>query len=309
MKAWLSRRQMAAEALLVRALLALLRRLGPARASDLGAAVAGFLGPLLPVSRVARDNLRRALPELDAAARARVLREVWRNLGRVAGELPHLPNLRRTEAGPGFELVGEQHLRAIQAQGGPAIFFSAHIGNWELCPATTASLGMRLSNFYRAAKNTAVDRLIGDLRAAAATPAGEAPVPNFPKGARGARAALQHLSRGGLLGMLVDQKMNDGISVPFFGRPAMTAPAAAAYALRFRCPLLPAHAERLGPARLRVIIGAPLPLPDTGDRQADIATLTAEMNRHIEGWIRARPGEWLWLHRRWPKEEKKDVLF
>jgi phospholipid/cholesterol/gamma-HCH transport system substrate-binding protein len=34
--------------------------------------------------------------------------------------------------------------------------------------------------------------------------------------------------------MLVDQKMNDGIEAPFFGRPAMTAPAAAAFALRFQ---------------------------------------------------------------------------
>ena len=26
-----------------------------------------------------------------------------------------------------------------------------------------------------------------------------------------------------------------------------------------------------------------------------------ELNRILEGWIRAKPEDWLWLHRRWPE--------
>ena len=123
----------------------------------------------------------------------------------------------------------------------------------------------------------------------------------FPKGAAGARLALAHLSRGGYLGMLMDQKMNDGIEARFFGRPAMTAPALAALALRFRCPVVPAHVQRVGPARFRLVCEEPLDLPDTGDRQADILAVTQAVNDRLERWIRARPEGWLWLHRRWPK--------
>ena len=64
----------------------------------------------------------------------------------------------------------------------------------------------------------------------------------------------------------------------FFGRPAMTAPALAALALRFRCPVVPVYARRIGPARFRLICETPLPLPDSGDRQADIAALTRTVN-------------------------------
>jgi KDO2-lipid IV(A) lauroyltransferase len=277
--------------------IAVLRRLGPVTASNLGGAVARWIGPLLPVTRVGDANLRLALPDLNAAIRARTLRAVWDNLGRVVAELPHVASLGPTAEGPGWEVRGEQHIHAAAATGGPVIFFSAHIGNWETLPVIAARHGISLSNFYRAASNPLVDRMITDLRMRAV---GD-PVPNFAKGATGARAALAHLARHGFLGMLVDQKMNDGISVPFFGHNAMTAPAAAAFALRFRCPLIPAHTQRLGPARVRLIVEAPLDLPDTGDRTADIATLTAAMNARLEHWVRERPGEWLWLHRRWPR--------
>ncbi len=288
------------EALAVRALLAILRRLGPVAASNLGGFLARMVGPLLPVHRIGDANLRLAMPELDAARRRVVLRDVWDNLGRTAAELPHIGRLERTVVGPGWEVVGAEIAHALAAHGGGAIFVSGHIGNWELLPRAAGAFGIRLSSFYRAAANPAVDAMIMALRMSAV---GQ-DVPNFAKGSKGARAALAHLGHGGTLGMLVDQKMNDGIAAPFFGHTAMTAPAAAAFALRYRCPLVPAHVERLGPARLRLVVEAPLVLPDSGDRQADLLRVTSEINGILERWIRARPGEWLWLHRRWPKDSK-----
>jgi KDO2-lipid IV(A) lauroyltransferase len=272
-----------AEAAAAAAALALARRLGPVRASSAGGALLRWIGPLLPVSRVARDNLRLAgLPPGLVPA-------VWDNLGRSMAELPHLPRLGPSAAGPGWELVGAEHLPR-----GPAILFSAHLANWEVMTHALARLCPGAAGIYRAPDNPLVDAMLGRLR-------GDGALPLFPKGAAGARAALRHLAQGGVLALLADQKMNDGIAVPFFGRQAMTAPALAALALRFRCPVVPAHAERLGPARFRLVVEAPLPLPASGDRAADTLALMTAVNARIEAWIRARPGEWLWLHRRWPR--------
>jgi Kdo2-lipid IVA lauroyltransferase/acyltransferase len=276
----------------------LLRQLSPTAASNLGGAVARAIGPLLPVSRIAHANMKLALPELDEAARRRIIRGVWDNLGRTVAEIPHLPALHDAAQGPGFELVGAEHLHALVAEGGPAMLFSGHIANWELLNRVAAAYRVKLGLIYRAASNPIADAIINDLRQESVG----ARVDLFPKGSDGARGALAHLRGGGILALLTDQKMSDGISAPFFGHPAMTPSAGAALALRFRCKLLPAHAERLGPARFRVIVEPPLPLPDSGDRTADIAALTTAMNQCLEGWIRARPAEWLWLHRRWPKE-------
>ena len=128
----------------------------------------------------------------------------------------------------------------------------------------------------------------------------------FPKGGAGARQAYAHMMRGGHLGLLVDQKLDNGISAPFFGRPAMTANAMASFALKFKCPVFPVHSVRVGPARLQIIWEKPMVLPDTGDKEQDIATMTAEMNLILERWIREKPGAWLWLHRRWPKATLQD---
>jgi KDO2-lipid IV(A) lauroyltransferase len=98
--------------------------------------------------------------------------------------------------------------------------------------------------------------------------------------------------------MLADQKMNDGIPVPFFGHPAMTATALAALALRFDCDVLPARVVRLAGARFRVTVFPPLPLPRSGERHTDAAALMTRVNETLEAWIRERLEQWLWLHRR-----------
>lgn len=275
--------------------IAVLRALGPERASNLAGGVAAAIGPCLGVSRTADRNLTAALPHLTAPARKRIIAEVWRNLGRNVGELPHLAALTRNAQGPGWELAGAENLPR-----GQAIFFSAHCGNWEMILPIAAQLGLAVSGAYRRASNPAVEDVIQNLRIAAH---GDQ-VTMFPKGAAGARAALAHLARGGSLGLLVDQKMNDGIAVPFFGRLAMTATAPAQFALRFNLPLVPVRVERIGPARLRLICEPALAVPRTGDRTADIRAVTAALTARVEAWVRADPGSWLWLHRRWPKPER-----
>ncbi len=282
----------------LRAALGLLRALGPVGASNLGGAVARAIGPLLPVSRVADRNLRLALPELDAAARRVLVRGVWDNLGRTVAELPHVSGLAESGSGPGWVLEGREQVDALLRRRGGAIVVTAHTGNWEVIPRVAAQEGVRFGLVYRAAGNPVVDRLVNRLRRNAAG----WELPMFAKGAAGARGMLAHLRGGGMLGMLVDQKMNDGIEARFFGHPAMTASAAAALSLRFGCPVMTAFVERLGPARFRVVCGPPLDIATTGDRAADVLALTQAINDRVEAWVRARPTQWLWLHRRWPKE-------
>jgi KDO2-lipid IV(A) lauroyltransferase len=44
----------------------------------------------------------------------------------------------------------------------------------------------------------------------------------------------------------------------------------------------------------------PLTVPRSGERNADVLALMTEVNSTLESWIRERPEQWFWLHRRWP---------
>ena len=277
--------------------LSVLRLLDPATSSSFAGAVAAAIGPLLPPSRIAHANLAATMPELDEDDRRLIVRGVWRELGRTIGEFPHLGRLHEnTASGPGWEIDGLPIIEALAAKGGPAIFFSAHMGNWEVLPRAAEQHGVTLAGLYRAAKNSRIDALIANLRLDAT---GQ-DTKMFAKGATGARKAIAHLAKGGFLAILVDQKLNDGIEARFFGLPAMTAPAAATFALHFGCPVIPVLAKRVGPARLRLMVEEPLGMPATGTKEGDILALTQAMNDTVERWIRADPASWLWLHRRWP---------
>jgi KDO2-lipid IV(A) lauroyltransferase len=217
---------------------------------------------------------------------------MWDNLGRVAAEYPHLRSIRVFEPDGRVETRGFENVDRARAAGRRMIFFSGHLANWEIAALAAGQYGIDIAQIYRAANNPRVDRLVARLRGEI----GEL----IPKGRVGSRRAVAALRRGGHLSMLVDQKLNDGIAVPFFGRAAMTAPALALLALHYDCDVLPARVERLGGARFRLTIHPPLPLVKSGDHHADVLALMVTVNATLEGWIRERPEQWFWLHRRWP---------
>lgn len=262
-------------------------------ASAVGGWIGRTLGPRLGASKRAVTNLRRAMPELSEAAVARIVRGMWDNLGRIVAEYPHLDRFRLYEKGGRVEVVGDELLDPLLAEGKRLIFVSAHFGNWEIAALAATQRRLAIAQIYRAANNPIVDALIARFRAVGGSEL-------VPKGTLAARRAIEALREGRHLAMLADQKMNDGIAVPFFGRDAMTAPAPAQLALRFDCAIVPARVERLHGAHFRLTVFPPLEIERSGDRRTDVMRLMTEVNRTIEGWIRARPELWFWLHRRWP---------
>ncbi|MGB8275373.1 MAG: lauroyl acyltransferase [Alphaproteobacteria bacterium] len=264
-------------------------------ASGLGGAMARAFGPWLPATSRARRSLKLAFPDKTSAEIETIVRAMWENLGRVFAEYPHMHRTETYWDGGRVEVRGAEHAAAMRDDGRPGIFATAHLGNWELAPLTIARQGLKLSYFYRSPNNPAVESILLAMRH-------EDRVEQIPKGALGARRALKILGQNGHLGFLIDQKMNDGIPIPFFGRPAMTAPAMAQLALRFDCPVCLVRSERLGGARFRVTILPPIRAQDTGHHAEDVARFMTEVTAAIEGWIRERPEQWFWLHRRWGRD-------
>lgn len=267
------------------------RLLPLAAASSLGGWLLRKIGPRMGISRVALANLDLAFPEKPAQEKRRILNGMWENIGRVVAEYPHLGHLWQQ-----VEVRGEEHL-AARAAGKPSIFFGGHLANWEINAIAARNMRLPVYLVYRKPNNPWVDGLLRHARNAGA--AG-----HIGKGMEGAREILALLRQGKAVGMLIDQKLSEGIPVPFFGHDAMTSDAMARFALKLGCTLYPVRVERLRGATFRVTLHPPLAVESTGDREADIRRITAAANALLESWIRERPEQWLWIHRRWPQSRR-----
>jgi KDO2-lipid IV(A) lauroyltransferase len=285
-------------AAMVRAGFALVRSLGPDRASNLGALAGRVIGPLTPANRIARENIDAAFPEKTEAERAAILRESWENLSRTACEYVHLGALfdydhANPRAGR-IEISETDIARFVQLRedGKPAIFFAAHLANWELPAVAARAYDLPSAALYRTPNNHAIARDIVRMRKDVM---GEL----IPAGISAPIRMMEALDAGLHLGMLVDQRFGRGPKIRFFGRSATANPLLARLARRFDCPVHGARAIRLPGNRFRLELTEAIELKRDAKGQVDIDAATQQVNDIIEGWIREHPGQWLWHHRRW----------
>lgn len=275
------------EALLLRSMCLFFRALP----LDVGSAVGGFIGrnfgPFVSAHKIALDNLRHAFPEKSEIERVKIARGMWDNLGRVIAEFPNLPGKKLTSR---LTVHGAENL---PKPGESVLFFSGHIGNWELTYPMAFDRGVPTTLIYRHANNPYVDRLVMQLRLSHASKL-------FPKGIRGAVKIVRAIKDNESLAMLVDQKLNTGISAAFFGREAMTAPAIAELALRYDKPIVPVRVIRKKGAHFEGHIYTPLAFTRSGNDEKDTHDIMLQINALLESWIREYPEQWFWVHKRWP---------
>jgi len=265
------------------------------RASDLGARLFRFIGPMLPVHKVARTNLSLVFPELDERRAEEILAGAWDNIGRTMAEFPHLHEIQVFDPAGRCEVVNAEGFDRAVADGRGAVFVGGHFANWEVLAASVAQR-VKARMTYRALNNYFVDQRILAQRIAYGT------AEQAAKGVEGGLGLMRALREGYAVAIMNDQKYNEGVPASFFGRVVMTADGPTRLARRFRCPLVPVGIERLEGVRFRITVEDPIPYDQDPDEEAAVARTVETVNRCVERWLRAAPEQWFWVHRRWPKE-------
>ena len=268
-------------------LFGLARLLPVGAASALMGWVLSSLAPLTPWQARARRNLAYALPDIDSAEQDRILTGMWNNLGRVIGEYPHVGRLDRLGR---VEFVGLDHIKHLDSGG---FLIGAHIGNWEVGPLAALAVGKQVAAIYRPLNNPL---LAGLLERRQTAYGGDI----YRKGREAALGMVASVRKGQMMCLLVDQQLREGMSIPFFGRPARTSISHIKLAIKKQVPIFYMRTERLDGCRFRVTISAPLTLPKTAD-DTTVSAVAADINAEIERWIRQDPTQWFWPHRRWGK--------
>lgn len=257
--------------------------------------MARLVAPVLGLGRRVRANLALTCPDLPPADRARIETEVHDNMGRLFIELFSPADLHRIAAAAPFEGPGVAALDAARAEGRAVVAVSGHFGNYDVFRAALIQRGFQVGALYRPMNN----RLFNARYEAAIRATGE---PLFPRGREGLADMVRHLRRGRLLALLIDQHMDAGARLRFFGQPAYTALTAAELALRYNAVLVPIYAIRQ-PDGLTFRIRVEDPVPHTDD-----ATMTQALNDSLEAQVRAHMGQWLWTHRRWKDRPERHAV-
>ena len=242
--------------------------------------------------RTADENLAAAFPEKTAEERSRLVSACFRHFGAAFCDALSAARFDRVELCRRVTTVGLDHLAAAEAAGRGVIVLSAHFGNWEIVPALIATARGPMATVGRPADNPYVDRWIEQIRT------------RFGNRSLSKRGSVRELFRilagGGRVGLLIDQRVRpeEGIDVPFFGRPALTSPIVARLALRTGAPIVPVFGDHLPGGRYRVEFHPALRAEGEDDAAATLA-MTRRVLEICEQVIRGAPERWLWLHRRW----------
>ncbi|MBY0531434.1 MAG: lipid A biosynthesis lauroyl acyltransferase [Xanthobacteraceae bacterium] len=284
--------------LLVRVLVGGIRALGPDRSSNLMGGIARGIGPWLPNSKIARTSLKASFPEKSGAEIEAIVRGVWENLGRVAGEFVHLPkmwdfdpsnpNTGRIE----FTPRTAELYNLLRDDGKPAIFVSAHFANWELPAVAAFAHGLDTAVVYKEPTNRGFAELVRETRTGTMTEL-------ISSNRHSIFTMTEVLRQGRHLGLVVDQFFNGGVEITMFGRKTRASPLPARLARNVDCPIHAVRAIRLPGNRFRMELSEELQLSRDAEGKIDINAATQKISDVFESWIRESPEQWLWLHRRW----------
>ena len=242
-------------------------------------------------ARIAERNLWLAFPDLDPAARARLLRDTL-----ASNTTGALDALRGWFAAPGAlhgvaDISGLDVLREAIAEGRGAVLVGAHYDSVELAIRMVAEAAarhrVRMAVFVRHYNDPAIDAAIeaGRLRYAATT-IGKKDVSGFC-GAVGGGAAVFYAP---------DQDAGAGHAfVPFFGVPAATNDAMPGVLARAGGAPLLMWSRRRNDGRLAVDIAR---APE-GFFAGSGAEVAARYVAWVERRVRQAPAQYLWVHRRY----------
>ncbi len=195
------------------------------------------------------------------------------------------------------EIRGLEDVEHFRRQ--PAVFLTAHIGNWELLGRAVAALGFESDAVLKPLHNPLIDREVAQRRQAS----GFGLIPTTGS----LKAIVTSLRAGRHPVFLADQDARrSGIFVNFFGYEASTATGPAYFAVKMQVPIVAGFCVRNRDRErsLTLLICPPLVPCHDAPFDEEVRRLTEAHVKMLEQVIRNYPESYFWLHRRWKTRPK-----
>jgi KDO2-lipid IV(A) lauroyltransferase len=251
-----------------------------------------FVGRRLKANKVAHDNLTMIYPDLSQKEKNKIVEGVWKNLGHNFAEFEYFSRCSKENFLNHVKISGLEYVLDLAKQNKPMIIFAAHFSNWEVIAAFLSIFKIKTNMIYRKTNNETLNDFIVETRSSDFFIMNE-------KGKRGATNVIKGIKNNISVASFVDQKLNEGISVPFMGKKANTPPLIAQISIKHDLPLIGIYVKRTGNLQYDLIIEPPLKYKERKNKDDQIFEIMKTVNKKVSDWINLDPSQWFWVHNRW----------
>tara|TARA_R100000541_G_scaffold13653_10_gene22942 strand:- start:19337 stop:20224 length:888 start_codon:yes stop_codon:yes gene_type:complete len=242
---------------------------------------------------VARINLSKCFPELEAAERERLLGQSLQQIGMAFTESacawiwPADKTLRLVKEVQGLEVL-EQALASDKG----VVGITSHLGNWEVLNHFYCAQCKPII-FYRPPKLKAVDDLLQRQRVQLGNKVA-------PSTREGIISVIKEVRKGGAVGIPADPEPSEGagVFVPFLGTQALTSKFVPGMLTGGKAVGVFLHALRLDDGSgYKVILEAAPPAMYDEDVEVAVAAMSGVIERYVRTW----PSQYMWTMKRFKK--------
>ena len=237
-------------------------------------------------NHIALKNMSVGLPDKTEAEKRMILKKMWQHFGMLFAESAHGTEVLKKSRRVRMNLL---HDAFEKGKGG--FVCTAHFGGWEFDVASLVGPDFRMNPIYRKANNPWLNKILFERRRGI----------KIPKGAAGARMMIETLNQGDFIAILCDQKLREGMEIPFFGRPAMTATAMASLSIKKGAPIYMVKGVRGKDNIYTFSVEQKVEIPKGLSYQDTLKAVMTEVNNIYWAWIKQNPEQYLWIHRRFEK--------
>ena len=169
------------------------------------------------------------------------------------------------------------------------VFVSGHFNNFELMAMQIEKSGIDLATIYRPLNNPYLNKTMEEIRIKYICKK------QIKKGRAGTREIIKNLNKGTSIALMIDQRVREGVKVPFFKHLATTTTIPAQLIKKYNCDLVPIYIERDKLNHFKMYVSEPIKINKT----KNISEITTHLNKILEKMIKKNIDQWIWTHDRW----------
>lgn len=249
---------------------------------------------------ITKENLMKAFPEKDDEWINIICKKSFENLGITFAELfgMYKQPIEKILKNAVFKNLDD--LKEVINRNKGLIILTGHFGNWELAAfALGKSISLPVTIIVKPQSNSYADIFLNRIR----TRGGNRIVSMY----KSAFEIIKVMQKKEALALIADQSATSDkdIFVDFFGRLAATYKAPAQLALKFDVPMVIGFAIRQKDFSY-IIEMHEIDHSDLTDDENGIRELTVRHVKLLEEFIRKYPDHWVWQHKRWKHQPKRN---